>query len=505
MLLVAARLLARAIDLMTMLVLARILAPSDFGLVAIAGSVVSVMEAALELPVNQALVRLPAITARQYDTAFTLSLLRGLALAGLLLAAAVPFAGFYADDRLIPLVCVLSIAPAARGLISPRLAEYQKEMSFWRDFALELGGKLLAFALGIAIAWRTGSYWAIAAGVVASPLAGTIGSYVLAPYRPRLSLSELKLFAGFVGWMSVAQIISALNWQFERLLLGKLTSRARLGLFTASSDVANIPFMALFGPLLRPLLAAFSRLRDSPERLCQSYLSASSAIVAVGLPLLVGESILAGSTVRLILGEQWLGAIPLVRWLALSLIPALLALPAGPLVMSFGATRLFVIRNVIELTVKLPIAAIGAIEFGFAGIIAARFAAELIAGCYSIAIVRRFTGLSARAQLMVSWRSAAATCAMVPPVLLCTHLLPEGGGIATAASGLLAVGSLGAIVYAGVLWLLWTLCGEPPGFERMAMNMLCNTMARLPAPRWPAGRGRRPVLPTAMPSEGAEH
>jgi PST family polysaccharide transporter len=168
-LVVGARLITRVIDLVAMLVLARILLPTDFGLVAIALSVVSVTEAVLELPINQVLVRLPSITASQYDTAFTLSLLRGGALSLVLIAIAWPFAAFYADARLLPLVGFLSLAPAARGLVSPRLAEYQRGMSFWRDFSMEIGGKLTAFVLGVAIALLTRSYWAMAVSTTRWP------------------------------------------------------------------------------------------------------------------------------------------------------------------------------------------------------------------------------------------------------------------------------------------------------------------------------------------------
>ncbi|MGD0107612.1 MAG: oligosaccharide flippase family protein [Rhodopila sp.] len=482
-----------------------ILAPTDFGLVAIAMSVVSVMESALDMPVNQALLQLQTITGPQYDTAFTLSLMRGLVLSLLVLLIAWPFAQFYSDDRLKLLVCFLSLAPTARGLISPRLAEFQKGLSFWRDFALELGGKLTAFAVGVTVALITGSYWSIAAGMVIFPLAGTIGSYILAPYRPRLSLSALGLFTGFIGWMSVAQIVGALNWQFERLLLGKLTTATRLGLFTASSDVASIPFMAFFGPVIRPLLAAFSHIRDDPKRLGQSYLSASNAIVAVGLPVLVGESLVADPIVRLILGEKWLGAISLVHWLALSLIPALLALPAAPLVMSFGQTRMFLFRSFIELGVKFPIALIGAIEFGFPGIIAARLVSELVASSYSIIVVRRFTGLSALDQILVSWRCAVATAVMVPPVLLCLRLVGSGTGPVHAAFSLFCVGATGAAVYVSVIGLLWLMSGRPAGVEAMAVRVITNSLDKVGRPRWLAFRfGIRAHRPATVPKEGSQ-
>lgn len=470
-LMVSARLITRFIDLIAMLFLARILAPADFGLVAIAASVVSITEATLEIPVNQALVRLPVITRCQYDTAFTLSLIRGLILTALLPLAAVPFSYFYGEPRLVTLICVLSLAPAARGLMSPRLAEFQKEMSFWRDFALELAGKVASFGASITIALVTGSYWSIAVGTIILPIISSAGSYILAPYRPRLSLAELPIFKGFVGWMSAAQIISALNWQFERLLLGKTETTARVGLFSASSDVAGIPYLAFFGPILRPLLAGFSKISTDRDRLAESYLTSLGVVGAIGFPLLVGESLVAEPAVRLILGPQWASAAPLVAWLSLSLIPALLALPAVPLVMCFGQTRLLIYRNLIEVMVKIPLAIIGLLSFGLGGIIAARFLSELAAGAYSMLLVKRLTGISAARQLKVSWRSGLACCVMVPPVLLVRHMLSAPTGALDAALSLVTLGIVGCVVYVFSIWAVWCLCGRPPGAEEAAHRM----------------------------------
>ena len=160
---VGARLVSRVIDLATMLILAHILLPKDFGLVAIAMSVIYIIEAALELPVSQALVRLQAIEPAHYDTAFTLSLLRGLALGLIVCAVSWPFAKFYSDLRLLPLVCLLSIAPAARGLVSPRLADFSRDLDFSPDFTMEIFGKVAACLIAIIFGLTTRSYWAIAA------------------------------------------------------------------------------------------------------------------------------------------------------------------------------------------------------------------------------------------------------------------------------------------------------------------------------------------------------
>ena len=478
MMMVGGRLITRVVDMSTMLVLAHLLRPNDFGLVAIGMSLVLVAETAMELPLNQVLVRLDEISSTQYDTAFTLGLMRGGVLSLIVIIAAWPFARFYGEPRLFTLICVLSLAPVSRSLVSPRLAHYQKDMSFWRDFVLELTGKIVGFAVAVGTGIATGSYWSIAAGTVAVPVTNMIVSYGLAPYRPRLALSDLPTFTGFVGWMSVAQIVNAVNYQIEKLLLGKIKSPSQLGLFTTSSDIATMPFLAFFGPIIRPLLAAFSRLREDKQRLARSYQNACTAIVTLGLPLLVGESLVAEPAIRLVLGPNWLGAVDLLRWLSLSTIPALLAMPAIPLMMSLGNTKLVLQRNLFEFSAKVPVAVVGGIIFGFAGVIASRFASELVAGLFCMCVVKKHLGLSIREQLLNSWRSVVGTLLMVPPVLMCAEYLGSQVVPYSTLANFALPAAVGAAVYVTSLLGLWFISGCPHGVEAMAWTAITRVVRR---------------------------
>jgi PST family polysaccharide transporter len=475
---VGARLVSRVIDMITMLVLAHILLPKDFGLVAIAMTVIYIIEAALELPVSQALVRLGTIGPSHYDTAFTLSLLRGVALSLIVCVISWPFARFYSDTRLTWLVCTLSLAPAARGLVSPKLADFSRNLDFSPDFTMEFVGKVVAFLTAITLAVTTRSYWAIAAGTVVAPVAGTTTSYVLAPYKPKLKLSELNAFSGFLGWITAAQVVSAFNWQTDRLLLGKLRSKAELGLFTAANDSANIPVMALFSPLLRPLLSAFSLLKENPSRLASSYMNSATAMLTLGLPILVGESLLAEPAVRVMFGEQWMGSAPLLRWLAISLIPMLFAMPMGPLVMAFGRTQIFLKRNVFEVCVKVPLVVVGAIKFGFIGVVVARCISESATVCFCMVVVRRLTGLTIAEQLKGPWRSITSAIAMAVVISFALPRLCHSVAPIPLAGETLVVASLGALTYCITLWGLWLASGSPSGLEAMITEKVIDMLKR---------------------------
>lgn len=473
---VGARLISRALDLCTMVVLAHVLRPRDFGLVAIAMTLIFIMEAALEMPLSQALVRLPEVDPEHYDTAFTLGLLRGLALSLILCLAGKPFAHFYADARLFPLICLLSLAPASRGLVSPRLADFSRRFDFSPDFRMEFLGKLCAFGTAIGLALLTHSYWAIAAGTVVSPLIATAISYMMAPYRPRLSLARMSAFSGFLGWITAAQVISSINWQADRLLLGKLTSRTEMGLFTAANDTANMPLMAFLSPIMRPLLSAFSVTRENNERLVNSYQISATAIVTLGLPLLVGESLLARAGTRLLLGPNWSGSAELLRWLALSIIPTLFAAPLGPLVMAFGRTQIFLKRNLFELCVKLPLVVVGAIKFGFLGIIAARGISEIASVFYCMTVVRRLTGLPIAKQLNNPWRSMVSTAVMAVVLSLLAPQLNHLSG-APLAAGLFFAILLATAAYGGSLFSLWYAADCPRGLEAMVAHQ-CSSLLK---------------------------
>jgi PST family polysaccharide transporter len=378
----------------------------------------------------------------------------------------------------VPLICVLGLAPAARGLVSPRLADYAKKLDFSREFLVEFAGKAAAFSVAVTLAFSLRTYWAIVAGTVTSPLVAATVSYILAPYRPRLTLSKLPSFSGFLGWMTVAQVISALNWQSDRLLLGKLTSRSSFGLFTAANDLSNIPITTFFGPVLRPLLSAFALVRGDARRLANSYQVSACALITLGLPILVGESIIAEPAVRFLFGQKWLGAVPMLRWLALSLIPSLFAIPMGPLVMSLDCTRIFVKRNMFEFCVKLPLVVLGAIKFGFFGVIFARCISETSIAIFCMLTVRKLIGLSCKEQLARPWRSIVSTIGMAGVTALCTPYLANLHGKLILGMGLLLAILTAASVYCTILFLLWSSSGRPQSLEAIVLRFISQLLHR---------------------------
>ena len=479
--LVSVRLLTKSVDFVALLILARLLTPADFGLVAIAMTLIFIVEAILELPINQALVRQPQITRSQMDTAFTLAVMRGLVLAALLALAAYPFSFIYGDHRLVGLVLALGWAPVLRGLVSPKLAVYARQIDFRRDFVIDIAGKLISLSCSIILAWQTHSYWALVLGTVVSPLVMMVTSYMVAPHRPRLTLCEWPIFAGFMGWSTVTQMLSALSWQADRLVLGRFGTRQQLGAFTLANDLSYIPEQALIKPIMRPLMSAFVHIGDSPERLQKGYARASLALLAIGSPVMLGMCLLADPIVRLMLGDKWLPAIPILQYLPLSLIPPLLSAPFWSLAMAAGRPRLYTWQTLADLVVRCALLVTGAITAGVGGVIVARIAASLLSAISAAWCVRAITGASVLRQFGAAWRIMLAGAAMSIGVWL---LRPFSEGYSGFELGL-AVGLAviaGGAIYLSTLFASWLLVGSPDGIESWCVAQVRQRLRRSQPP-----------------------
>lgn len=468
---ISGKFLARLLDFVSLLILARLLSPADFGIVAIATSVLVIVEAILDLPLTQALVRIPSPSERMFATAFTLSLIRGTAISLLMIIIAWPMALIYNDPRLFQLVAVVSIAPAMRSVISPRMVLFMQRFDFRREFALDIIAKGSTLIFGVGVALATDSYWGLAIGAVAGPTASTIVSYIFAPMRPRLSLSEWKQFQDMIGWNTISQVLNSLNWQMDRLLLPRFTSLSTYGAFSVADNLAGIPYQTFVGPLMRPLMAAFSNVSDRGKQIT-AYLKATNAIMIVAAPILLVIIFLADPILRIVVGEKWAFAAPILQWLC---IVSLIGLPTTimpPLVMVLDKTRYVALRMFAEFAVRAPVTVFGVAMFGLDGALAARVIAAVVAYVVCLVITQRLIGASIGAQLYAFVRPLAACLPMigfllwVQPVLIAMPL-----GIELVAGVGLCSGAALAIFWLSSL-LLWQAVGRPDGLEAIIVRKI---------------------------------
>jgi PST family polysaccharide transporter len=475
---VGGRLLSRFIDLAALIVLARLLQPADFGLISIAMSLILIVEAVMELPVSQVLLVERTITRSMMDTAFTLSVLRGVVLAALIGAAAWPFAVIYGDARLIPLILALALAPAFRGVGNPQLAVYCRNLDFRRTVAVEIAGKIVSLAVSIGVALATGSYWALALGTILSPVTASLLSFALAPYMPSLTLRDWRLFRNFLGWLSGAQLFSAFAWQMDRLVLGRLAPTATVGRFTMADSLSSIPGQVLLTPILGPLSAGLVAVRDDPGRLRQAYLKTFGAVALLGFPIFTGTALLARPVVSLALGSNWNSVAPILQWLALAGIPGLLWTPLNALALALRRSTLIFNRQLTDFLVKVPLVIAGAWFFLIPGIAAARAIAALVLAGMALRAAQQAIGLGIGAQLKAIARPIAGCLVMAAAVYPVAAWLPVDLSRPWLVVALAGLAALGGIAFAGTVLLLWVASGRPQGGESMVLAMIGKVTRR---------------------------
>jgi O-antigen/teichoic acid export membrane protein len=478
-LLIISRLITRSVDLVTLVILGRLLSPADFGLVAIAMSVVMIAEAIMELPVGLALVAMPQRLNEHYDTAFTLQLMRSGALVTILIVVAIPLSVIYSDQRLAWLLCALSIAPAMRGLGSPLIVEYALKLDYRPHLVLEISGKFAALLVSVTVAWCTGSYWAIAAGTIANPVVVVVLSYFVAPYLPTLTVSKWRDFSSYLGWTTATQAIASFNWQMDQLLLGKFISRLELGQFSMASNLSFMPTQIIVNQVSGPLVVAFSSVRHDTERLRAAYQKSAITIVSAALPLLVGMSMLSAPMIKVAFGQRWLEAAPILQWLSIALVPSLLVGPLTPLIISLNKAKIFARLALIEGCFKFPVMVLGAYYWGVNGVISVRLATGLFVSICSMMAVRELIGMSVLSQLLAPWRSVASASLMALVIRSSGKWLTTLYTFSNMALGLGAVVIAGAVTYIGSMFLLWAVAGYPEGIESKVAVLITGSWNKL--------------------------
>lgn len=400
----------------------------------------------------QGLVRLQAIERAHLDTAFTLGLARGGVLGAVVAALALPFSWLYSDSRLAPMIVLLAMAPLARGLYSPGMSTFYRKLSFRQAFIGEVTGKICAAALSMLIVLAHGGYWAIIANTVASSVLATLMSYVFAPYRPALSISKFSSFSGLIGWFSAGQLIGALNWQLDRVLLGQRLDHATFGQYTMSADLAVLPTQSLIGPAMQPVMAALSTISGDVVRLRTAFLKAERYTMLLAVPACVGIALSADLIVAIMLGPKWAEAAFFLRWTA---VPVGLSAYFQPLYSLAVASDRFSIvfrLNLLDFLARLCLLAPALFLFGVEGVIAARAAMSLWMFFLSLRAIESILAISIRAQLANLWQVAVACIAMAAAIQL-VRRWPELNEISLVPE-FAAVVAVGAFVYVMVLYVL---------------------------------------------------
>lgn len=467
--LVAWRMATRLLGVASTVVLVRLLAPEDFGLVALATSFTLAVEALALIDVEDAVARAPAPARAVYDTAFTLGLLRGLAIGGMIAAVAFPAARFFNEPRLAAVILALGLGFLLDGLTNVGIVDFRRDFAFDREVRLWLAPRLLSILLTLAVAVALRSYWALVAGILSQRLLRVAFSYRMHPFRPRLDLSAWRGLLGYSLWLSLINVATLLRDRADAILLGRLLGAAPVGIFAIGAEIAALPTTELVEPTCRAAFSGFSTARNTGLDAGETWLRVIGSLALLSFPAGVGLALVAGPLVQLAFGARWLAAVPLVQILgvagclaAFGTIGSVLLRVHGRMGLVLGITLAGAALRIALLLLLIP-------RFGLPGAGAAVAGGLVFDHLLYLAVTLRGFAVPLPALLGRLWRSILATAAMAGVLLRAGTGWQDAAGPALA---LLGSATIGTVVYAATLLALWTLAGRPEGAERDALAVL---------------------------------
>jgi len=280
----------RSVRFIKSMLLARILAPDQIGLMALVWSFSMAFEALTEVGVKQSIIQNKQGAHPDYlNVAWWMQMVRGLCLFGIAAFLAPWVSSFYDNPELLNLLRVSFIAVVLNGLVSPRIYVLEKEYQFGRAVLLIQGSAILSAIITICLALVMRNVWALVIGCVIEKAFVAVFSFLLVPFLPRFrfdrkSLSELLKFSrGIVG----LPILTAISFHAPTLILGKVISSYQLGLYSLASLLSYIP-TDLYSRIITPiLLPAFSKKQDDKHALCRGLLRTTRYTAFLIVPLIV--------------------------------------------------------------------------------------------------------------------------------------------------------------------------------------------------------------------------
>jgi lipopolysaccharide exporter len=467
------RLATRILGLANMLVLARLLLPGDFGLVAIATSFSQAIDTLGEIGVGDALVREHSLDRAIYDTGFTLNVIRGLISSLILLLSSVPIAHFFGDPRLAHIVMVLALAVLMSSLENIGIVDYQRHLAFDKEFVLYIIPRIMGIGLGLLAAWYLRSYWALVVGIFVTRSLRSALSYVMHPYRPRFALVAWRRIIGFSAWAWGLSVAGITRDRIDSFVIGRLLGPAAVGIYTVGWEVGFAASVELVLPISRALFSTFSVLRNRAQDVPDAYFRVMSATMLVTLPVSSGIALVADPLVRLVLGRQWISAVPIIQVFAIVGALKVVGSISATLLRVFGLQQVQV--KILSITVLIRFVLLICLV-NLTGLIGGAIAAGTTSAVDDLALLlltsRKFK-VRITDLFLGNWRCLVATVLMAAVVLAVQHYDDALGGNARSIGwGLVLYAASGVITYVGALSSMWLMAGRPSGPEMCLANLL---------------------------------
>ena len=298
--------------------LARLLTPTDFGLIALGATVGDFLGMFLDLGLGAGTVQRAALEKSQLNTLFWINAALGVLTAVLMAGTAPLVARFYGHQELIGVNGVLALGFLLSGLSVQHTALLRRQMRMTRLAGIEL----VSLTFGIAAAWISAAlgagYWALVCLQLAPQAFGLIGVWSACRWRPGRPdrSADIRPWFSFGAGLTSFNVLDYFSRNLDNMIIGRVSGTAALGLYVKSYSLLLLPGNRVRGPASAVVVPALSRLQDDPLRFKRFFLASITIVAAIGMPLVVFTFVFAPEVILLVLGPRWQGSVILFQVLA---------------------------------------------------------------------------------------------------------------------------------------------------------------------------------------------
>jgi O-antigen/teichoic acid export membrane protein len=288
-------------------VMARLLKPSDYGLIGMVAFFTNFVAMFKDLGLSIATIQKAEINFKQVSTLFWLNVAFSLAITALTITLSPLISWFYGDPRLVSVTAVTAIGFLFGGLTVQHEALLRRQMRFFSLAAIAMASMIAGYIVGIYLAWRGFSYWALVFSQLALLFVNTIGVWLVCRWRPGLPgrNSGVRSMIAFGRNFTGFSIINYFSRNLDSLLLGKFWGANQLGLYNRAYQLMTLPIDQINEPVTSVAIPALSRIKDADERYRQAYRRMLEKIAMFTMPGVVFMMATSDWIVQIVLGPQW--------------------------------------------------------------------------------------------------------------------------------------------------------------------------------------------------------
>ncbi len=391
----AGQLVRQFLGIITSVILAWILDPQDFGLIAMAYVFIEFAQLFADFGIGAAIIQSSQIQRDTLSSSFWANVSVGTALALLMILAAPAIAEFYGDPRLVPIIVTLSLTLLLSGVVVVPRAILQKEMRFDLAMKAQMIGSLAGSAAAVGLALNNFGVWSL----VAQPLCGSGVSFVLSmtysKWRPDLvfSWSAIRHLVRFSAHVLGTGLLAQASRNVDKLLVGKFLGGAQLGFYSMAYQLMLYPLTHVASVIVKVLFPTFSRLQNELPRLRGAYLKSAAAVGMITFPMMIGLYLVSQDFVLVLFGKKWLPMLPVLQILCWIGMMQSIGTTLGTLYLSTGNTRTLLRFSMISVPITL-LAFIVGLRWGIVGVATAYAVVSPVMTCLYMVKGFRLVGLS---------------------------------------------------------------------------------------------------------------